>query len=126
MPKNDQRKTAALAALVSSRTLTEAAEKAGISRKTLYSYIRDDFDFAKAFRDLQEEIVTSAAEEAQSMTEEATDVVKEIMENDELPAALRLKAASILLEISEKRAAKLESITNKCVSSTSSPFDFSL
>ena len=126
MPKSDQKKALALQALVSSRTLTEAAQKAGVSRKSIYNYVREDFDFAKAYRDLQEELVTSAAEEAQSMTERATDVVKEIMENDELPAALRLKAASILLEISEKRAAKLESITNKCVSSTSSPFDFSL
>lgn len=38
----DLKKDRALTALLESNTLTEAAEKAGISRKTLYNYIRND------------------------------------------------------------------------------------
>ena len=48
----DQKKQAALEALMQSSTLTEAAEKAGISRKTLYSYIRHDFEFSHAYKDM--------------------------------------------------------------------------
>lgn len=126
MAKNEQKKAAALEALCNSSTLTEAAQKAGISRRSLYTYIREDNDFALAYRNLQEMAATAAAEAAETRAEEASSVVKSIMDDETQPAAIRLKAAQIILETSAKRREKLEAITQKAVSATSSIFDFSL
>lgn len=126
MAKNEQKKAQALAALMESSTLTEAAEKAGISRRSLYSYIREDNDFARAYRSLQEVTATAAAETAEARAAEASSVVKSIMDDEAQPAAIRLKAAQIILETSAKRREKLEAITQKAVSDTSSMFDFNL
>lgn len=49
---NNQKKTAALVALADSKTLSEAAGKAGISPRTLYTYIHDDLEFSKAYRNI--------------------------------------------------------------------------
>ena len=126
MAKNEQKKRLALAALMESSTLTEAAEKAGISRRSLYTYIRGDNEFARAYRDLQEMYATAAAESAEARAEEAASVVDSIMRDEAQPAAIRLKAAQIVLETSAKRREKLEGITQKAISDTSALFDFSL
>ena len=126
MAKNEQKKAQALAALRESSTLTEAAEKAGISRRSLYTYIREDNDFARAYRSLQEMTATAAAEVAEARAAEASSVVKSIMDDETQPAAIRLKAAQIILETGAKRREKLEAITQKAVSDTSPRFDFSL
>ena len=47
---NNQKKTAALVALADSKTLSEAAGKAGISPRTLYTYIHDDLEFSETYR----------------------------------------------------------------------------
>ena len=127
MAKNEQKKAAALEALCSSSTLTEAAEKAGISRRSLYTYIRQEHDFARAYREIQEAAATAAAEAAEARAAEASSMVESIMNDEDQPAAVRLKAAQIILENSTKRREKLESITQKCVSDTSGlAFDFGL
>lgn len=127
MAKNEQKKTQALAALMDSGTLTEAAEKAGISRRTLYTYIREDHDFAKAYRGLQEAAATAAAEAAESRYKEASSVVKSIMDDESQPAAIRLKAAQIILEACDKASQKSNEIVGKCVTDTApSLFDFNL
>lgn len=119
MAKSDQKKAAALAALCNSSTLTEAAEKAGISRRSLYNYIRQEHDFARAYREIQEAAATAAAEAAEARAAEASSVVQTIMNDEAQPASVRLKAAQIILESSTKQREKLESITQKCVSDTS-------
>ena len=117
----EQKKAAALEALISCNSLTEAAEKAGISRRTLYNYIRQDSDFAREYRRLQELAATAAAETAAARAAEASSVIKEIMDDKEQPAAIRLKAAALILETSERQRKKVEEITADCVSSTN-PF----
>ena len=49
----DINKKKALEALLDSRSLTEAADKAGITRRTLYGYIHHEPDFAKAYEELR-------------------------------------------------------------------------
>lgn len=106
----DLKKQAALEALMECSTLTEAAEKAGISRKTLYSYIRHDRDFSWAYSDLQDQATIRAMESAQAMRERASSVILALMEDEKQPPAIRLKAAQALLEEDAKqgeRAAKI-------------------
>ena len=98
MSKSDQKKAAALAALMECDTFTEAAEKAGISRKTLYNYLTEDQEFATAHRAMQERRTLERADKAEANFDLAVKTVLELMEYGKAPPAVRLKAALSLME----------------------------
>ena len=75
---NEQRKTRALNALLDSNTLTEAAEKAEISRRTLYNYIRYDGDFGAAYRAARDQTTLEQLEVLNSGTARATKLLMDI------------------------------------------------
>ena len=127
MAKNDQKKAAALAALLESSTLTEAAEKANISRKTLYSYIREDFEFSKAYKSLREQEALSALERIEQQRERASGVILSIMEDEEQPGMVRLKAAQAIMEAAEKQISIASCIAAENVQKNAPDiFDFSI
>ena len=120
----DQKKQAALEALMQSSTLTEAAEKAGISRKTLYSYIRHDFEFSHAYKDMQDQSAIRAMEAAQAARERASSVIVALMEDEKQPGAIRLKAAQAILEESIKRGDQIREIAKGyCAGNSGFAFD---
>ena len=98
MSKSDQKKASALAALMECDTFTEAAEKAGISRKTLYNYLTEDQEFATAHRAMQERRTLERADKAEANYDFAVKTVLELMEYGKAPPAVRLKAALSLME----------------------------
>lgn len=91
-------KAAALEALQTESTFTAAATKAGISRRTLYGYIYDDKEFAFEWRRQLQLKALARAEQAAEERETALAAIREIMNDAENPAAVRLKAAERLLE----------------------------
>ena len=94
----DLKRAAALEALQTSSTFTEAAEKANISRRTLYDYLYNDKDFAFEYRKQLRLRSIAQAEQATNEREAALQAIRDIMNDDEQPAAVRLKAAEKLLE----------------------------
>ena len=118
MAKHDQKQSAALEALIDSRTLTEAAEKAGISRKTMYNYVRHDVKFARAYRQIIEETATAAAESVEARAAKALSTIDEIMNDQEQPAAIRLKAAQVILDECDRKRARVTSIAEDNVTAT--------
>ena len=94
-------KTKALEALLDSRTLSEAAQKAGIARKTLYDYMRNDSEFAKAFQAAQERLILERIETIDHDQKRAMQTVFAIMDDQNQPGAVRLRAAQTILETSE-------------------------
>ena len=104
-------------------TLTEAAERAGISRKTLYSYIRHDHDFSVAYSDLQDQATIRAMESAQAMRERASGVILSLMEDEKQPPAIRLKAAQAILEESTKQGARTSEIATSYCKRNAPMFD---
>ncbi len=125
MANSEQKKAAALNALAESSTLTEAAEKAGISRKTLYSYIRYDFDFSRAYKSLLEEAAIQALENMADQRERASKTLLSIMEDEKQPGMVRLKAAQAILSTISDQAAIVDSVAASHVSkNTPDPFDF--
>ena len=93
-------KEKALAALLDTSTFTAAAEQAGLSRRTLYSYLRDDKDFAMSYKQQRQLRELEAAERAAALHQDALDAIKDVMANGE-PGAVRLKAAERLLAIAD-------------------------
>ena len=92
-------KEKALAALMDAPTLTAAAEKAGIARRTLYNYLRKDSQFAWEYKRQRELRAIEQAEQAAEEREAALQVIRDVMNNDGVPAAVRLKAAVKLLDM---------------------------
>ena len=107
MAQSDLKKAAALAALAESSTLTEAAEKAGISRRTLYGYIRNDLEFSVAYKSLQEQATLQAYDAAAARRAHASEVVEAIMDDAEQPGAVRLKAALSIIDKADKLEAEV-------------------
>lgn len=58
------------------KSLSEAAGKAGISPRTLYTYIHDDLEFSKAYRDIQEQAKITIMESIAGSVESAIGVIK--------------------------------------------------
>jgi len=114
MAKSDQKKAAALAALMECDTFTEAAEKAQISRKTLYNYLTEDQEFAKAHRAMQERRTIERADKAEENYNRAVDTVVELMQDQEhTPSAVRLKAALALLTATAAEREKCGAIAQR-------------
>ena len=123
MAKNELKKRAALEALSDSSTLTEAAEKAGISRRTLYAYIREDLDFSKAYKSLHEQSILSVYDTAVEQRNHASEVLKSIMDDETQSGAIRLKAAQTIIDKADKLEAKVGSIAASHVSANHSSLD---
>ena len=101
----DLKRAAALEALQTSSTFTEAAEKAGISRRSLYQFLYHDADFAFAYREQLRLRSIARAEQATGEREAALKAIRDIMNDTEEPAAVRLKAAEKLLEYADEGCA---------------------
>ncbi len=105
--KSELKKQKALAALAESSTLTEAANKAGISRRTLYAYIREDLDFSVAYKSMQERAIIDTYEAAAEQRAKAIGVLESIMNDMEQPVALRLRAALAVIDKANKLEASV-------------------
>lgn len=92
----------ALEALATTRNLSEAAEKAGISRKTLYHYIHNVYEFATAYREILNWQLAQTMDDLQQRRENALSVASEILNNKKERTENRLKAAQIILSESDK------------------------
>ena len=96
-------KERALAAMLECNTLTEAADKAQITRKTLYNYIRNDEDFGAAYRAARDQIALEQMDTLNNGKERATMLLLELMDDTEQPASLRIKAAQTILTAATKQ-----------------------
>ena len=103
-------KAKARAALLECNTLTEAADKAGISRKTLYNYMKTDPTFAAEYKEAQERLALEEMGTVAKDRAEARAVIVEIMNNSELSPVVRLKAAASLYGIAATQQARIDTI----------------
>lgn len=125
MAKNDQKRQAALAALMDSSTLTEAAEKAGISRRTMYGYLHNDIDFARAYDEARNRQAIAYMDALTARRERAQAVIMDLLEDTEQPAAIRLKAAQAILSAAADQDKTVAGITEQNIRANKDMFDFS-
>ena len=125
MAKSDQKKQAALEALMDSNSLTEAAEKAGIARRTLYNYLRNDIDFARAYDEIRDRQAVAFMDDLTDRRQRAHAVIMEIMEDAEQSAIVRLKAAQAILTAAAEQEKTVAGITRGNISANKDMWDFS-
>lgn len=91
------KQTAAIAALMVSRNLREAARKAEVSERTLYRWVKRD-DFRAALHDAEAELLGATSRVLLSGTHAAVGVMAGVMSDEKQPAGVRLRAATNWLD----------------------------
>lgn len=87
----------ALQALLSSRTVKEAAEKAGTTDNTIRRYMKDP-EFVTAYKDRVAEIMGAATRNLQQHLTSAIDRLGRIVTDDEESGTNQIAAARTLLD----------------------------
>lgn len=96
-----ERQEAALLALLSHKTLKEAALAAGVSLPTLWRYLRDPI-FSLRYREARRELVECAMVRLQNDAEHAACVLRDVADDKQAPASARVTAARTIIELSVK------------------------
>lgn len=118
-----ERQRRALAALMSTRSRDEAAEAAGISPRTLRSYLADPA-FRSEYEYLLDASVDAAFDSSRAGLSEAVDALRAIVSDRGATASARVSAARVVLEyVSEladmrefdRRLRALEGASNEAV-----------
>lgn len=86
-----------MAALLTSSTQAEAADKAGLSERTIRSYLSDP-GFAAEYAQRRQELLTAATAQLQQSLAAAVAALRDILQDDENSATARIAAAKVLLE----------------------------
>lgn len=123
--QSDGKKAAALAALAESSTFSEAAQKAGVSRRTLYNWVRNDVEFAVALKSQQEQLVVDSYERAMAQRAHAMDVISQVMDGEDQPGVVRLKAALALVSRADVLEEKVLALAGGHVQANA-PIDFDM
>ena len=95
-----------ISALVSHRTIKEAALSCGISERTVYSKLRDA-QFEQAYQCARTDILRGTVSEVSRQVQDALGVIGEIM-HSEASEQVRLNAAKMILEYAEKAQNRLK------------------
>jgi protein-disulfide isomerase-like protein with CxxC motif len=109
--KQSRKQDLAILALMTEKTLKNAAEKAGIGESTLWKWMQQD-EFKERYQEAKRQTVTHVtARLRQSMTI-AVDTLIEISQNKKAQAMARVVAAKTLLENGFK-AVEVEDLQNR-------------
>ena len=88
----------AIAALLSTTSVMQAAQQAGVSQRTLRRWLQRD-DFQAAYRRARRELVNGAIHVLLHATGTATTVLVDIMNDHTAPATARVSAARTVLNL---------------------------
>ena len=99
--KFGRKQEAAIVALLTQRTVDEAARAAGIGTRTLLRWLQVP-DFQRAYREARRAVVQQAITQVQRATGEAVETLRSVMQDAEAPASARVSAAKAILETAVK------------------------
>jgi transposase len=96
------KKARALEALLSGKSVEEAAQLAGVSRTTLFRWLREDERFRDEYRRAGSQLMEGALRRLQQLCGVAVKTLAEVMGEREATAASRVTAARATLELTLK------------------------
>jgi hypothetical protein len=108
---NQQR---SIEALLVTRTFGAAAEKAGVDRRTIYRWIREDEVFREEFGAVRRETMAQTTARLQEISKDAVETLATIIKKEEAPAASRVSAIRTALDYAY-RSVELEEIEERLV-----------
>jgi hypothetical protein len=89
----------AITALVAGATMQAAADAAGVDRTTLWRWMREDAAFIAEYNQARADQRDAVQAELRSLATDALAVVRGMLQDDEAPPALRLRAAMAVLDV---------------------------
>lgn len=104
-----------LKALLQCASVDQACKKAGINRTTGYKYLKDA-DFMDEYRSLRRDAMQQVTAQLQKKSEEAVQVLSEVMNDKEAPHSSRVTSAKNVLDVAyrslelDDMAAEMEKI----------------
>src|SRR3712207_3503436 len=101
----------AVACLLATATIADAAQRAGVGETTIYRWLKEP-DFAAAYRDARREAVGQAIARLQQPSSPAAFVLANTMAERSTPASVKVQAASKILDLS-LRAVELEDLEER-------------
>ena len=87
-----------LKALLEAGSIDEACKKANINRTTGYKYLKDQL-FMDEYRKIRRDAMQQVTARLQKKSEEAVEVLAEIMNNKEAPTSSRVQSAKNILDV---------------------------
>ncbi|MGA3316781.1 MAG: hypothetical protein ABSC64_10130 [Candidatus Korobacteraceae bacterium] len=86
-----------IAGLVRGATVTEATKQAEVDRSTYYLWLKSDANFVAEMNLSKQEQAESMCAQLRGLSETALATLLELLTNKDVPAAMRLKTAMIVL-----------------------------
>jgi hypothetical protein len=102
----------AIAALLTTTSVAEAAKMIPVGEGTLWRWLRQEGRFQEAYATARKELVRHAIVQIQGRMTKAVDTLVEVMENQEAPASSRVSAARSLLDLG-LRATEFEELESR-------------
>lgn len=108
----------AIIALLETRTVEQAAIKAGVGARTLYRWLAEDKEFNARLRFAEGRLIDNATRRLVGLADRSIDVLKDMLNDEEVEDPVRLRAAKINIEAMlklrelrnvEERLAEIES-----------------
>jgi len=101
MPKNDTgrltpKQSKAIAALMQARTVSDAANAARVSERTLLRWLALP-EFQTALRQAGQDAIDQAVRRLTDLTGKAIDTLSAEMQNDDAPPSAKIRAADVVL-----------------------------
>lgn len=87
-----------LKALLQCASVDQACKEAGINRTTGYKYLKDEL-FMDEYRSLRRDAMQQVTAQLQKKSEEAVQVLAEVMNDKEAPHASRVTSAKNVLDV---------------------------
>lgn len=98
--KLSDKQSQVIASLTAGATVTEAAKNAEIARQTVYRWGKDP-QFVAAYNQFRAETVAAAQEELRGLYGQAVRTMRSILDDEEVSAETRLKAAKTVLDLAK-------------------------
>lgn len=92
------KKAKALEALLEGLNIQDAAAVAGVNRKTLSRWLSYDVEFWKAYQSHSNGALQLAARRLTNKLDGAVELLDSIMEDEDAPAGVRLRAAQLVVD----------------------------
>ena len=93
------KKARAVAALLQSRTIGDAAAAAGVGERTLFRWLAEDATFTAQLRTAEGAAIDHAARRLVGLQDAAINVLSEVLADDAAPSGVRVRAASLIVEL---------------------------
>jgi len=85
-------------AIAETKTVKDAAEISDVSERTIYRWMEEDDDFRQELERIENRVTNAADSRINLLQEKAVRVMEEILDNEDIPPSIRLRACKLVLK----------------------------